>query len=172
MNPQLVALLAAALFVNYAGAAEEAATPPRYSIKEDRPSTGSHIRRDQVTGDLPFDKTYAELTDVQRRMVQSQYEAMPESDEPPFPARGLGDLVVPLSRAHQKLSVTGFLSMHVYVDSTGTATKVDIMSSPSPELSKFAAAVAMQTKFKPAKCAGVPCAMGFPVRMTLDKRLH
>jgi hypothetical protein len=62
MRKKLVPLAAALLMsVPWIAFAADPATPQRYSIKQDRPDTGSHILRDVVSGSaLPLDKPYGE----------------------------------------------------------------------------------------------------------------
>jgi hypothetical protein len=47
---------------------------------------------------------------------------------------------------------------------------VTLFGAPDAAMSRFATQVLMEQKFKPALCAGVPCAMGFPfsVSFSLD----
>jgi hypothetical protein len=161
----LCATLLLLLFQAGLAGAEDA---PSFSIKRDDPPTGSNIRRDRLTSSLPYDKSYAELTDAQRLQFRSRYEVLADADEPPFPQLGLGQIYDPISRAQQKLLNVGMLSLVAYIDETGNATRIEVMSSPSPEMSRFAAMVAMQTKFKPAQCSGAPCPMGFPIRTNLS----
>lgn len=144
--------------------------PPRpYSIKQDA-WTGTNIPRAQARGELPFDKRYEELTDQQRRDFKSLYEPMADGDEPPFPQLGLGSLYRPIAQAQQKLRVEGVLSLHVYVGSDGAASKVEVLSSPSAEITRLATLVTMQTRFKPGKCGPSACAMVFPVRAVFEMR--
>jgi tetratricopeptide (TPR) repeat protein len=155
--------------------AGEALAQQRYTIKQDEPTTGSHIRREQIISSLPLDKRYSELTNEQRNAVKSQYEQMAEDDEPPFPVNGLGPVYKAISEIHKKivlrdrygLGVSGPLAMHIQVDSQGNATSVSVYQSPDPEMTKSAATIAMLTRYKPAMCGGQPCAMVFPVRMQL-----
>ena len=152
--------------------AQDAPAKAGFNIKEDTPATGSNIRRDAVWGgSLPYDKTYAELSPEQQRIFKSRFVEMPEGDEPPFPVDGLGPLIGAISKASRTVDVgVGRLEMDVFVDETGTTTKVDIVRSPDGRLSKYAATIAMLTKFKPALCKGKPCAMGFPVNLSFVRR--
>jgi hypothetical protein len=149
-------------------------TPPQsgFKMKEDAPETGSNIRRDSVWGgSLPYDKPYGELTPEQQRMFKSRFREMGEGDEPPFPVDGLGPLLAAISRISRVVEVgVGRLEMDVFVDETGSATKVEVIRSPDGALAKHAAALAMLTKFKPALCKGKPCAMGFPLNMNFVRR--
>jgi hypothetical protein len=143
--------------------------PRPYAIKREA-WTGTNIPRTEARAHLPFDKRYEELTDEQRREFKLLYEEMADGDEPPFPELGLGALYGPIADGAQKVRTQGALSLFVYVASDGAATKVEVLSSPSPEITRLAALVAMKTRFKPGKCGGSPCAMVFPVRATFEQR--
>lgn len=153
-------------------AAQDAAPKPGFSLKEDTPRTGSNIKRDTVWGGaLPYDKAYAELTPEEQRTFKARYMEMAEGDEPPFPVDGLGPLLGAISKANQAARAGfGRLEMDVFVDETGTPSKVDVIQSPDARLAKHAATIAMLTKFKPALCKGTPCAMGFPVSINFVRR--
>ena len=159
-------LLAAAMFpICSLAMAQEGATGGTFNLKEEAPRNGTNLKRNQVWGgSLPYDKTYAELTAQQRGMLKGIYLQMGESDEPPFPVDGLGPLYKALGKAADAAGgVLGKLEFDVLVDATGTVTKVEIVRSPDPRLSRHAGHIALLTRFKPAVCAGKPCAMGFPV---------
>jgi hypothetical protein len=162
-------LLAAALVPVYPLAvAQDAAPKPEFSIKEEAPRTGSNLKRNEVWGSsLPYDKTYAELTPDQQRMLRGRYVQMSEGDEPPFPVDGIGPLYKAIGKAAEAAGgVLGKLELDVHVDASGTATRVEVLRSPDAKLSRYAGHIAMLTKFKPALCNGKPCAMGFPVSIT------
>ena len=157
--------------------ADEPLSQKRYSIKQDEPDIGSNISRERIIGSLPLDKRYSELTREQQNAFKSQYEQMAEDDEPPFPLDGPGPLYKAIGEIHKQflrrrfgLGVDGLLAMHVQVDSQGKATSVAAYRSPDPEMTKFAATVAMLTKYKPAVWGGQPCAMAFPIRIQLTSR--
>lgn len=143
--------------------------PRPYSLKREA-HTGTNIPWTEARSHLPFDKRYEELTDEQRREFKLLYEEMADGDEPPFPELGLGSLYRPIADAVQKGRPQGALSLFVYVGSDGVATKVEVLSSPSPEMTRLAALVAMNTRFKPGQCGGAPCAMVFPIRTVFERR--
>jgi hypothetical protein len=170
------ALIAVAVILNACQAnpaADERSQPARYSIKQEEPSTGSTFGREVVIeGIVPFDKRYSELTLEQRRILKSQYERMGDADEPPFPVNGLRPIYLKLASGQQELRVNGPLTIFVGVDSQGRATKVSILQSPNPAMSKFAASVLLLEKYKPAVCNGIPCPMEFPFRTTFESTLR
>lgn len=117
--------------------------------------------------DVPFDKSYEQLTLKHKMVVKSLYPLMDENDEPPYPINGTKKIYDSLKNAQLNLLAAditdnGNLSMHVYVDSEGNPESVKIFSSLSAEITQVASIVVMKEKYKPGKCAGIPCAMIFP----------
>jgi hypothetical protein len=89
-------------------------------------------------------------------------------DEPPFPADGLAPLYDTIRLGQQKLKVRGDLEVAVTVGSGGDAIDVQVLKSPSTEMTEFAASILLMTKYKPAVCKGQPCRMQFPVSIRFD----
>ncbi len=141
-----------------------------YVIKQERPSSGSNIRREVVkAGSIPLDKTYAELTPEQKAWLKSQYQQMGPNDEPPYPLRGLRPLYTSLARAHEgfDLKYKGELMVYVNVDSSGAVNSISVAKSPDEALSQAVANFMTIQKFKPALCSGAPCAQVFPFHAEL-----
>lgn len=95
----------------------------------------------------------------------SAYERLDQGDEPPFPVGGLAALYDPLTKAQHLLLVEGDFSANLQVDAQGDGVAIGIFKSPGPQTTRVVSAVALLTKFKPALCKGVPCSMGFPIRV-------
>lgn len=146
---------------------------PKYTIKEDDPRLGSTLRRDQFHGfSIAINLPYAKLPTSDRQSLHALYEQMPDGDEPPFPIYGLQAIYDPIRKAHDKLGDAGDLSVIATVDASGQVQRVEVFKSPSTQMSQFAASVLTMTKFKPALCAGKPCAMEFPVRLSLTVEIR
>jgi hypothetical protein len=137
----------------------------RYGMQRDSPATGSHMITRDVTGYVPFDKSYAELTPEQQAAVKSPYLALEEGDEPPYPIHGLQPIFNWLKKAQDKALVVGELRLDVLVGKDGNPVSVKTIGAPSPEIAKFATLVVGKEKYKPAVCHGAPCEMVFPFRM-------
>jgi hypothetical protein len=164
-TPLLLALVAVTSLGLFAPSSQAQDSNPQYGIKFDNPPTGSNIRREAVSGSkVPINRTYAQLSQTERELVRNWYEAMPATDEPPFPAEGLKPLLDAIRKVQARLLVSGELFLIASVDSTGTVTEVKAIGSPSPEMVKFAASLLLLTKFKPGYCGGQPCRMEFPMR--------
>ena len=156
----------AAWFGAVGARADEALPPARYDIRQDVPTTGTHIPRRVFTGSpIPINRRYAELTPDERRLVKSQYEAMAEADEPPFPVDGLEAVYAAVAKVQKTLLVTGELAMEVEVDSQGQASAVRVLASPDPKFTQAVASVLMLTHYKPAVCGAKPCRMSLPINV-------
>lgn len=146
--------------------AEEPLPPAAYRLKEDQASTGTNIRSTVVYGSaIPLNRRYAEMTAEERRLVKSQYEPMADDDEPPFPVNGLGPVYADVQKVVQKLQVAGQMTFAVDINADGEATAVKVLLAADPKLTRTVASVLMLTKYKPAICAGRPCAMAYPFRI-------
>jgi len=144
---------------------------PQYVITDDASAarTGSVLRRPQGAGfPIPVKRRYDQLTPEQKAVVHSWYEHLGPGDEPPFPADGLAPVFDAIQRGQRKLMVRGDLEMVVTVGPDGKATEVQVMKSPSQEMTQFAGSVLLLTKYKPAVCKGKPCKMQFPVSLRFD----
>ena len=163
-------LLWLALHGNALHAADPA--PARYSLKAELPEPGSFIRRANVKGSsVPFEKSYDQLTAEQQAMVKSVYEQLGPDDEPPYPLKGVAPIYKAIARGQDRILARGDLTIVVDVDAQGDATSVSVLRAPDDEqMVHFAARVLMLQKYKPGRCAGVPCSMQFPLRMTFDTR--
>ncbi|MBZ8139280.1 hypothetical protein CLD22_05110 [Rubrivivax gelatinosus] len=94
---------------------------------------------------------------------------MPNEDEPPFPKRGMRDIVVQVGRLASQLEIEGDLTMFISVGSEGKADGFSILSAPSPEMAKAVAFIFYKTDFKPAICGGKACPGEFPFRIRLER---
>ena len=149
-----------------------AADAERYQLKEDIKLLGFIPGHTVGNAEfvIPFDKGYQVLTVAQQRRLKAAYVDMGESDEPPFPVGGLKDIYGPITEGQQRLLTEGAFRADVEVDAAGDPVAIAVYRSPSEAVTKFVANIIMLTKFKPAICSGVPCKMGFPVRITFQTR--
>lgn len=150
------------------GPVEAQAPPARYSLKAMDATFATPFSRKLAFGSpIPFDKTYAELDEVHKRWLRSQYENMAETDEPPFPRFGLAPLYRAVADVQRQVSVRGDLSIIVDVDSSGQATRAAVYETPDPGIANRVAALLLRHPYKPAVCGGQPCAMQFAFRVQL-----
>jgi hypothetical protein len=139
-----------------------------YRLRDEQPEAGSRIRPDAAIWALPFDKTYAELTDAQREILRLAYIDMPPEDEPPYPLNGMKPFMRQISKAQKSLRVRGDLFAVATVDESGDVRKVDFFEAPSEQMAKAVGIVLIKTKFKPGVCGGVPCVMEYPFQMRFE----
>jgi hypothetical protein len=142
-------------------------SPPEYTIRgEPHTPIGSALRPTLASGgNLPFNKTYDELTVEEKETLNKCYESMGPGDEPPFPARGLKPFYTAVIKVQQKLGVWGMLTLVATVNPEGNVTQVTAIGDFDPEATKVIATILTLTKFKPALCKGVPCQMDYPFRI-------
>jgi len=143
----------------------------RHSFRVD--SDSLRARYGPVTvgsANVPFDRTYAQLTPDQQRSFNGWYERMNDTDEPPFPLEGLRAVYGPIAEAQLFVGVQGHLFLEVVVDSTGTPQEVRVFQTPNPRIARTISAIAMQVRFKPAMCEGRPCGMSFPISVQFKQQ--
>jgi hypothetical protein len=151
-------------FVNDKPADPKLIVRETYSTRES--VTGSLIPQRITTGiDVPIDKSYAQLTDAEKRRVKSLYQSMGAGDEPPYPLHGQREIIEAAQKLQESLRVTGELTLAVTVDSKGVPPNVEMIRSPDKEMTKFMAEVLMLQKYSAASCKGVPCQMQYPFRI-------
>jgi len=141
-----------------------------FVIRDTEPAVGSHINRMKLGSPMPFDKRYDELTPDQRKLIRSKYINLGEEDEPPYPESGYGDVSRQVSRVQEVLNIQGLLTLTVRVNAAGEGVSVSIYETPDERASQAVAFAAMKVKYKPAKCAGVPCEMDFPYSFNFTLR--
>jgi hypothetical protein len=142
-----------------------------YGVREDEARSGTMIRSYSVTGAVvPIDKKFAELDATERADLNKLYGAIGAGDEPPFPLDGLRPIYTAMAKAQKAFLVKGDMTLVVTVDLTGEPQEVRSVGAADPNMAQVGAVALMQTKFKPALCAGRPCRMDFPVRFEFPQR--
>lgn len=150
-------------------ASQPASGAPAYSLKEGQPRAGTSIVRTYARGPLPFDKAWAELSAEQQALVRAGYVDLPADDEPPFPADGLGPMAKVLIEGLWRLQLDGPVRLRVQVDADGRASDAQVLDCPGGDVAaRFAGGVATLTRFKPARCAGQPCAKAYLLELTAE----
>ncbi|HEX8610906.1 MAG TPA: hypothetical protein VF800_06410 [Telluria sp.] len=141
-----------------------------HSVKSERPRLGTHIPHKVLThGAVPFNASYEQMSDAERSIVRGWYPLLDPADEPPYPLLGNGHVLGAIQKINARDPSYGLLSMVVMVDGEGNAQSVNVYVTPDAKLSEMAGFVAMKEKYKPARCAGKPCAMPFPYTMTFSR---
>lgn len=132
-----------------------------FRLARDTPLTGSRLTQTGARGNVPFEKSYAELTPAQQAGLKAAYESMGDGDEPPYPVHGTRAIWRALIDAGDRYDEHGPLSIIVDVDATGTATKVAVMKTPGQRLATHMSYALLKERYKPALCAGTPCAQQY-----------
>jgi hypothetical protein len=140
-------------------------TAQTYSLRdEDHPGINPNF----AEWIIPFNKTYDHLTQEQRKQIRSAYEHLAESDDPPYPLQGMKEIILPIHEVQNKLLENGTLCAIADVDQNGDVQKIAFYSTPSKEMTQAVSLILISTKFKPATCAGNPCSMQFPIKVSFE----
>jgi hypothetical protein len=166
----VIHVFALLLYWSSASAQYTSPMPRSYSSPQTQSRTGTNLKVRLAIGDIPLDKRYSELTQEQKNKFKSQYQSMPDDDEPPFPINGLDSLYKPIIEAMQSLRLEGLLDLVVEVDPTGKAKDVSVRKSPGSEVTQVATTALMSQMYKPAVCSGKPCASVFPLQADFTRR--
>ncbi len=138
----------------------------RYSMRED--VNRALIPRKTAIGlPVPFKKAYAELTPAEQWLVKKEYPILQERDEPPYPLGGAAAIAQSFVEAQRSLQTDAEFRLNVLIAADGKPTTAEIIKAPTPELGRLAATILLLAKYKPAICAGKPCAMRYPVHFKL-----
>jgi hypothetical protein len=147
--------------------AQEAQATKTYRLIGD-PVTGSNLSQHIATSaPYPVNKPYSQFTEQEKATLRSYYEGMPESDEPPFPSKGLAPILRDVSKLVGALKAEGDLTIFVTVNPSGDATQVALVTYPNVEVANAIAYVLIKAKYKPGMCGGKSCTMDFPFRFAL-----
>ena len=149
--------------------AQQPGTGPRYSLRTFAAAGTTPRAGELAIWHAPLDASYADLTPEQRRAFRAAYVGLADGDEPPYPVGGLRGIT---SRLHERMLGGGFegdVDVAVTVDAGGSATEVAVRRSPGNASVALVASAAMEARYKPAVCAGTPCAMAFPLVVHFDE---
>lgn len=132
-------------------------------------------RSPTVTGYLPLEQPWDEMTEPQKNVVRNFYRALKPGDDPPYPEAGTRSLFQQIVKANASVGAEGNLLIQVVVGADGKGKKVRVYQKPQAEdrqhadfLVQEVAAALMRTTYKPAICEGQPCEMAYPFLFTFD----
>ena len=152
-----------------AGTEPESRSKGRYRVPSREPGYGTRLHFNRATSEhLPFHKGYHQMTPAEQSWVRGAYPLLDKDDEPPYPINGSRNMYTQMSLAMSRFGDEGEMTLFVDVDSTGKATSASVYNTPTPELAKAAMVIVLMEKYKPALCAGKPCAMKFPISMQFN----
>lgn len=146
------------------GVAAPEVASKRHALMERNPSSSYKV------GDgfnVPPTQAYPTLTSAEKWAVKQQYPILQERDEPPYPLGGPAAIVYPIGPLFSNVEKDAKFRLNVLIAEDGKPTTVDLLEAPTPALGAQAAALLLRTKYKPALCAGKPCAMRYAVHIEL-----
>ena len=133
-----------------------------YSLRESVPHVGTQITAEILRSPIPFNKSYQELSAEQLAVLRATYDKLGENDEPPFPEGGMAWIGKEIAKLPHRSLAHGTIVITVHVDEKGDGRSAAIYKTPDDALAKAIVSIVTVAKYKPAKCAGTPCAMDFP----------
>lgn len=135
-------------------------------VRKENGSKGAVATRVAGSGSpAPFDAPYGALSGEQQRTLKGYYRILLDADEPPYPARGPGELVRAVQDVAGVTGSRGELHVEVQLDAAGTPIAALVRRAPDKELGERTAQLMMLAKYKPAVCAGAPCAMAYALKL-------
>lgn len=148
-----------------AGSTPVAALENHTFVRKESGSKGAGALSLASGSPAPFDAPYGALSGEQQRTLKGPYRILLEADEPPYPARGPGELVRAVQDVAGITGSRGELHVEVQLDAAGTPVAVLVRRAPDKDLGERTAQLMMLAKYKPALCAGAPCAMGYALKL-------
>lgn len=135
------------------------------------PAVGSHVRELAIrNGAVPFAQSYAAMSEADRNTVRSWYPLLDDTDEPPYPIYGSAELYRAILSVTGALPIRGTMHMVIDVNEKGEATGHSVFATPDQDLATVVAMYATSQKYKPGLCAGKPCAMKFPLSISVGAK--
>lgn len=136
-----------------------------FQEREAEPRLGTLMRRVQTTTPVPSNVGWDKLTPEQRDQVRSQYPALEEGDDPPYPENGPAPIYKVIRAAGGRYGDNSVLRMNVLVGADGTAKQVVKLGDFDAYATNYVAAAAMAQHYRPAICHGKPCEMMYPLNI-------
>jgi hypothetical protein len=138
---------------------------PQFGLNEAWAETGFQRPAKRPSSPTPMDKVWAAMTPAQQNIIRNGYPALDDRDEPPYPLQGLATYYKGISELYRKIpEYEGNSMIYLTVGADGVPTSVTTYGITHKEFGRYVSMVAMMQRFKPALCAGTPCAMVFPLR--------
>jgi hypothetical protein len=122
--------------------------------------TGSNVRFVLARNfPVPPARAYYQLTAQQQAIVKQSYPILQDADEPPYPLNGHNKMAEELARVLNRLNARGVIRFTVDIDEQGKPVSVSVLRAPSEWAREYVGKIALVNRYKPAVCAGKPCAM-------------
>lgn len=144
----------------------EADNSLRYTNASNEPVKGRWVWENAWSQGVPHNLGYHELTPGQRQLVRNAYPMLDDTDEPPYPANGITNIMHKLGNLG--VPVEGTLRLDIRIDKNGTPASVKLYPFASAAVARAAAYILMSEKYKPALCHGQPCEMDYTFSITYE----
>lgn len=126
-----------------------------------------------LSSEIPFNKSYAQLSESQKIAARAYYSKLSDQDSPPYPISGMKNLywaLIQFQIKRKKLPPEGGLmnarrdkyqyrrgnfKARVLVGVDGMVESVEVLESPSKRIERFMVKKIRNTKFSPGIVAGV-----------------
>jgi len=141
-----------------------------YALRDEQPETGSNIYRTLLTWPVPIDARYEELNAQQKAIVRADYVTLSADDEPPYPAYGMTGVLKEIGNLRRAWVDGGTIHVAIRVDANGNPVGSAVLKAPDVKVAKAVIFPLMHTKYKPAKCHGVPCEADYSFRVSMMQR--
>ncbi len=138
---------------------------PYFGLHEEKAETGYLEKHAPPGHATPMAATWEAMTPEQKNRARHVYPALDDRDEPPYPLEGMGAFQKAVGALYRKIpEYEGDGVVYVTVGADGVPTSVTTYGVTHQEFGRYLSMVAMMQRFRPARCAGTPCAMTFPMR--------
>lgn len=138
-----------------------------FGLNDDDPAFRALAQREAARRAPPKDANWIALTPDQKQVVRHAYPALDDRDEPPYPLKGMRPFHAEVSALYAKMpEYEGEGMVYVTVGADGVPTSATTYGVTHQEFGRYLSMVVMMQRFKPALCAGTPCAMIFPIRFS------
>lgn len=140
-----------------------------YGLDFGRPLVGEEVKVEEVRGsNVPYSKSYEQLSPEQKQLVRDAYPLMDNGDEPPYPQHGTQGLMMKVRHEQGVRLARGLAVIYVTVNAQGDATSALVARTPKQTLTDDIKAILLKEKYKPGTCSGAPCEMVYPYFMNFD----
>lgn len=116
---------------------------------------------------MPPWKGYEQMTPEEKDLVRSSFSSLGPNDEPPYPVGGLHAILRAAQRDLDPSTAGSVVHVVASVNASGSVESVQVRSAPNSSMGIRLAALLKKSAFKPARCQGEPCAMDFPLLLSI-----
>jgi len=122
---------------------------------------GSKFRERLYSWPVALRKGYDQLSDKQKAIVNKDYPELTQGDRPPYPARGVYQIIEPYVSEFRYFGVGAGGELKIRVNAKGVVTHVSASPHTHSDIERFISRLVREIEFEPATCGGESCAMDF-----------